>query len=116
MDVLAHACHADTVEVCESNIRESRSDLLGVAKFNAVMGEHRVADIEDDPDRQVFIFFKQADQSVSVADEYIPVEVTNVISGGIVAMIRKFNATPHLPGLALRSLSSAKKPSGDNLQ
>jgi hypothetical protein len=116
VDLAAHAGQADAVEVGEADVGEGGGDLLGVAELAAAGGLHRRADVDRHPDRQVLVLLVQADQRLAEAHQHVPVEVADVVAGGVFAVVGELEAAADLAGLAFGPLAPAKQAPGDHLQ
>ena len=69
-----------------------------------------------DAQRQVLVFFEQADEGVAEAREHAPVDVADVVAGRVLAVVGELEPAADLLGLALGSLAPADQPTGDDLE
>src|SRR5262249_28048970 len=100
-DVIARGDDAHAIEVREAHVRERRADALRVAELRrvraalAVRAEgHRRRRIDDEVDREILFLFVQAEQKLVEALVDVPIEITEVVSGLILAMVGELDAAP----------------------
>src|SRR5205814_1997164 len=89
------------------HVRQRRGDALRVTKLLAVAEAHRRARIDDEIDREVFLFFVEAKEEAIEALIDVPIEVTEVVTGLVFAMIGELDA-----GAALFRAPLGSHPTG----
>src|SRR5204862_3748723 len=77
-----------------SDVTERGGDLPSEIELRRL--RHRGADVEDQVDRQVLLFFEQAQEQAADALVRLPVDVPEVVAVGILAVIGEFDAAPAL--------------------
>ena len=100
-DALAHRRDRDAIEVREGDVRERGGDLLRIAELLAVAEPHRGRGVDDDVDREVLFFLEEAHCELVEALIEVPIEVPEVVSFGVVAVIDELDATAALLRLPL---------------
>src|SRR6185503_18435060 len=99
--VVRESRDSHAVESAQCNIANGSGDLPGKIKLAGLAERHRFARVEENADRQLALFLvKLKEQSFEPAVE-IPVQVTKIVAGNVVSVIRELNRLPARPAAAL---------------
>jgi hypothetical protein len=97
----------DAIEIGEGDPCECCGELPGQIEFASIGEIHAVGAVEEEPQVQVLFFLEASDEQISVASVDIPVEVSEVFSGAVFAVVGEFDTGSCLSSSALgQQLSS----------
>src|SRR5262245_49653398 len=83
--------HAHPIETAESNITNRRGDLAGEIKLPRLTKGHRLAGIQKNSHRQLALLFVKFQEKSFKAAIKVPIQVTEIITGNVSAIIGKFD-------------------------
>src|SRR5262249_37734322 len=114
LDLIGRGDDGHAIEVRETDVGEGRGEALRVPELSAAAESHRCGAVDDDVDRQVLLFLVEAHEEAPEPLVYVPVEITEVVAGHVVAVIGELDARSALLGPALRAHATREDATTDD--
>ena len=107
------------IEIGEPDVAEGSRDAAGLVELGGTRGlgglpdlgrpAHGTAGVDEEGDIEILLLFEKLDEEPIKAPIDVPIDGTQIVAGGVVSIIREFQAGADLAGAALGAMRASEE-------